>query len=66
MRILQVNKYFQLTGGGDRFFFDTINILQAHGHEVDPFFVDYLKTPYDKYFTPGGVGGGRLQPMHYQ
>lgn len=59
MRVLAVNKYYQLTGGGDRFFFDTNEILTNHGHEVIPFCLAYpgnRPTPYDKYF-PDGVSG---------
>ncbi len=59
MRILQVNKYYQLTGGGDRFFFDTIHILEKHGHQVIPYCLDYpenLETPYKKFFAPGITG----------
>jgi glycosyltransferase involved in cell wall biosynthesis len=59
MRVLNVNKYYQLTGGGDRFFFDSASILAAHGHEVIPFCLDYpgnLPTPYAPYFPPGVRG----------
>lgn len=59
MRILAVNKYYQLTGGGDRFFFDTEAVLLRHGHEVIPFCLKYpgnLPTPFDCYF-PEGVSG---------
>src|SRR6185437_16281462 len=59
MRILNVNKYYQLTGGGDRFFFDMAHILTTRGHEVIPFCLSYpgnLETPYAHYF-PEGISG---------
>jgi glycosyltransferase involved in cell wall biosynthesis len=64
VRVLNVNKYYQLTGGGDRFFFESANILTENGHEVVPFCLDYpsnLETPYAKYFPEGvrGVDLGR-------
>jgi glycosyltransferase involved in cell wall biosynthesis len=59
MKILNINKYYQYTGGGDRFFFDTAKILSLKGHEVIPYCLDYsnnLTTPYARYF-PKGVSG---------
>ncbi len=59
MRILQVNKYYQLTGGGDRFFFDTIYTLEKHDHQVIPYCLDYpnnLDTPYKRFFASGITG----------
>ncbi len=34
MRILQVNKYFYIRGGSERYFFDLSRLLQERGHEV--------------------------------
>jgi glycosyltransferase involved in cell wall biosynthesis len=34
MRILQVNKYFYLRGGSERYYFDLCDLLAARGHEV--------------------------------
>ncbi len=65
MRILSVNKYYQHTGGGDRFFFDTNEILANNGHVVVPFCLDYKgnkPTPYSRYF-PHGVAGGELSSV---
>jgi glycosyltransferase involved in cell wall biosynthesis len=59
MRILHLNKYYQHTSGGDRFFFDAINIQAAQGHEVIPFCLDYpgnRPTPFARYFPPGVDG----------
>jgi glycosyltransferase involved in cell wall biosynthesis len=59
MRVLNINKYYQHTGGGDRFFFDTEKVLAEHGHEVIPFCLNYpgnLPSDYAKYF-PEGVSG---------
>ncbi len=59
MRVLAINKYHQLTGGGDRFFFDTNDILTRHGHDVVPFCLAYPNnrpSAYEKYF-PQGVPG---------
>ncbi|HEY5993150.1 MAG TPA: glycosyltransferase family 4 protein [Gallionellaceae bacterium] len=62
MKVLSVNKYYQHTGGGDRFFFETNEILEKSGHVVVPFCLNYKgnkPTPYLKYF-PGGVAGSEL------
>lgn len=59
MRVLNVNKYYQLTGGGDRFFFDLATILTGRGHEVIPFCLDYpgnRPTEYSPFFPPGVSG----------
>ncbi|KKU14154.1 MAG: group 1 glycosyl transferase [Candidatus Magasanikbacteria bacterium GW2011_GWC2_45_8] len=53
MRILQVNKFFYSRGGAETHFFDVIDLLTAHGHEVVPW---SMKDPanaasdYEKYF----------------
>lgn len=54
MKILQITKYHYLRGGAERVFFNTMALLQKHGHEVVPFCVqhpDNLPTPWDKYFA---------------
>lgn len=59
MKVLNINKYHQLTGGGDRFFFDTARILENNGHEVVPFCLSYPgndPSPYAEFF-PEGVRG---------
>lgn len=53
MKILQVNKFFYRRGGAETHFFDVIDLLTAHGHEVIPW---SMKDPannasdYEKYF----------------
>jgi len=54
MKILQVNKYFLLKGGSERYLFELSRILESHGHEVIPFAMqhpDNEKTPYAEYFV---------------
>lgn len=55
MKILQVNKFFHLVGGAERYMFVIRNILKAHGHEVMDFSIaDEKNEPsaYDEYFLP--------------
>ncbi|MFA6550974.1 MAG: glycosyltransferase [Patescibacteria group bacterium] len=54
MKILQINKFFYLKGGAERCFFDTVEILEQHGHEVAVFsMVDKKNYPsrWQKYFV---------------
>lgn len=54
MKILQITKYHYLRGGAERVFFNTIDLLRSHGHEVVPFCVhhpDNLPSEWDKYFA---------------
>ena len=37
MKILQVNNYGYLKGGSEKVFFETINVLEQHGHQVKAF-----------------------------
>lgn len=62
MKIISVNKYYQLTGGGDRFFFDSNAILENNGHVVVPFCLGYKgnkPSPFSRYF-PVGVAGSEI------
>ncbi len=34
MKILQINKYFRLVGGAERYFLEVSRLLRRHGHEV--------------------------------
>lgn len=60
MKILQVNKFFYRRGGAETHFFDVIDLLAAHGHDVIPW---SMKDPanaaskYEKYF---------LDPIDFQ
>ena len=37
MRILNINKFYYLRGGSERYFFDLARLLESRGHEVIPF-----------------------------
>lgn len=53
MKILQINKFYYLRGGAERYFFDLIKLLENNGHEVIPFSMRDSRnemTPYKKYF----------------
>ena len=48
------NTFYYLRGGSERCFFDLTAVLEANGHEVIPFCMDYDKnyeSPYSKYFV---------------
>ena len=54
MKILQINKYFYRKGGADTVFFNTIKLLEDHGHTVIPFSLQHDKnelSQYDHYFS---------------
>jgi glycosyltransferase involved in cell wall biosynthesis len=53
MKVLMINSFNYLRGGGERCFFDLSELLMAHGHEVIPFCMAHpqnLSTAYDRYF----------------
>ncbi len=53
MKIAIVNYRYFIEGGPERYLFNIIEILQAHGHEVVPFSIKNSRnktTPYEKYF----------------
>jgi len=53
MKILMVNSFNYLRGGGERCFFDLSALLESHGHEVIPFTMAHpknLPSPYEEYF----------------
>lgn len=55
MRILQINKYHFIKGGADRVFFNTVNLLEKHGHEVITFSTqrpENIPSDYSPYFVP--------------
>lgn len=37
MRVLQINKFYYLRGGAERYYFDLTDALRSRGHEVIPF-----------------------------
>lgn len=54
MRVLNVNKFYRLVGGSERYYFDLANLLTSRGHQVIPFSMLYShnrETPYNKYFV---------------
>ena len=54
MKILQINKYFFKKGGAETVFFNTIQLLERHGHTVIPFSLKNKKnepSPYESYFV---------------
>ena len=54
MKILQINKYFYKKGGAETVFFNTIHLLEKHGHTVIPFALKNKKnepSPYESYFV---------------
>lgn len=56
MRILQVNKFFYVKGGSERYFFDLCGLLGERGHEVLHFSMSHDRneeSAQDKYFVSG-------------
>ncbi|MBU1152466.1 glycosyltransferase [bacterium] len=54
MRILEVNKFYFLKGGAERYFFNITDVLRSHGHEIIPFSMENernLNSPYTQYFV---------------
>ncbi len=54
MKILMVNSFFYLRGGRERCFFDLMELLEAHGHEVIPFSMHHeenFPSEYSDYFV---------------
>jgi glycosyltransferase involved in cell wall biosynthesis len=55
MRILAAEKYYFVTGGASRVFFETNRLLEERGHEVLPFsgaYPENFATPFAKHFVP--------------
>lgn len=53
MKIVQVNKFFYIKGGSERYFFDVSTALQKAGHEVIHFSMRHPQnkpSPYESYF----------------
>lgn len=54
MKILQINKYYFRKGGAETVFFNTMRLLEKHGHTVIPFSLKNEKnepSPYENYFV---------------
>lgn len=55
MRILQVNKFFYVRGGSERYYFDLCDLLSRRGHEVLHFSMKHSRnrpSPQDDHFMP--------------
>ena len=54
MRVLQVNKFFYYRGGSEKALFQTMNLLEQHGHEVIAFSMQderNLPSEHSNYFV---------------
>ena len=54
MKVLQINKYYFRKGGAETVFFNTIRLLEGHGHTVVPFSLKSErneKSEYEAYFV---------------
>lgn len=54
MKILMINSFHYMRGGGERCFFELSDLLRAHGHEVIPFCMDHpqnFPSPYQDHFV---------------
>lgn len=54
MKILEINKYYYLRGGSERYFFDIIDLLNQRGHTAIPFSMRSelnRSSAYSGYFT---------------
>jgi glycosyltransferase involved in cell wall biosynthesis len=54
LKILQINKYYYLKSGSERYLFNVSSMLESHGHEIIPFAMKHEKnmnTKYSKYFV---------------
>jgi len=55
LRILQINKYYYVRGGAERYLFTISRLLEEAGHEVIPFSMRHERnepTEYDRFFLP--------------
>lgn len=54
MRVLQVNKFFYVRGGSERYYFDLCDLLRERGHTVSQFSMKHarnLPAPDEAYFV---------------
>jgi len=55
MKILQINKFYHIVGGVDRYFLELSKLLSEKGHDIVPFSMQHplnYKTRWSKYFVP--------------
>ncbi len=60
MKILEVNKYYYLRGGSERYLFDITALLQQAGHEVVPFSMKHERN------RPTPFASGFLDEIDYR
>jgi glycosyltransferase involved in cell wall biosynthesis len=61
MKILQINKFFFLKGGAERYFFELSGLLSSRGHKIIPFSMRdpaNVSSPYENYFVSNVVLDG--------
>ncbi|MCX5800475.1 MAG: glycosyltransferase family 4 protein [Candidatus Eisenbacteria bacterium] len=61
MKILQVNKFFFLKGGAERYFFELSGLLSSRGHKIIPFSMQdpaNVPSPYAKHFVSNVILDG--------
>ncbi len=54
MKIVIINSRYFVSGGPERYMFNLAELLEAKGHTVIPFSIQYaanLQSPYDRYFV---------------
>ncbi len=54
MKILMVNSFYYMRGGGERYTFDLTALLESHGHQVVPFSMEHpqnFPSDYADYFV---------------
>ena len=49
MKVLQIDKYYYLKGGAETVFFNTMDLLEEHGHKVIPFCLKNKKNKPSQY-----------------
>lgn len=68
MRILNINKFYYLRGGAERYYFALTKLLEAQGHDVIPFSMQderNFPSQYAKYFVQNlEVGRPGLKMVH--
>lgn len=66
MKVLCINKFFHIRGGADRYFFETMAVLEEHGHDVIAFSSSHSRnepSPYARYFSRLGGTEDDLETM---
>lgn len=54
MKVLQINKYYYLKSGSERYLFNVSSLLESRGHQIIPFAMKHEKntpTEYQEYFV---------------